>query len=80
MPVAELLHAAYPHQIPWNVLHAVRMCSLLVPVTREHFSWVYRIRPSTQEKCSRVAATAFRPSLTAIPAVPVQRTLRTKLL
>ena len=34
----------------------------------------------TQEKCSRVAATAFRPSLTAIPAVPVQRTLRTKLL
>ena len=39
-----LLHAAYPHQIPWNVLHAVRMCSLLVPVTREDFSWVYRIR------------------------------------
>ena len=27
----------------------------------------------TQEKCSRVAATAFRPSLTAIPAVPVQQ-------
>ena len=86
MPVAELLHAAYPHQIPRNVLHAVRMCSLLVPVhmTREHFSWVYRIWTGvsvyTQEKCSRVAATAFRPSLTAIPAVPVQRTLRTKLL
>ena len=29
-------------------------------------------RSDTQEKCSRVAATAFRPSLTAIPTVPVQ--------
>ena len=35
----------YPHQVPWNVQHAVRMCSLnAVVATREHFSWVSRTR------------------------------------
>ena len=65
-----LLHAGYPHQGTVKDGIAVRQGLNAAPETRGDFSAVSAT--DTAEKSPRVAATANRPCLTAIPAVPVQ--------